>query len=182
MPTDTIFGIVGTALDEKTVERIYAVRGRNPNKPLIVLISSLDELKQFDVDITDDVKETLESVWPGEVTVILPIQENALLKWKYLHRDTGKIAFRLPRKEDLLQILKETGPLTAPSANLEGFPPAKNISEAKEYFKDMVDFYMEGESGGEISSTIIEYDGKDFTLIREGAVSADLLRSKKVLK
>ena len=49
LPTDTIYGLVGRALDKKTVERIYKVRKRNPKKPLIILISSLSDLKLFGV-------------------------------------------------------------------------------------------------------------------------------------
>ncbi|NMB92179.1 MAG: Sua5/YciO/YrdC/YwlC family protein, partial [Parcubacteria group bacterium] len=55
------------------------------------------------------------------------------------------LAFRLPADKNLRKLLEKTGPLVAPSANLEGLPPAKNIIEAKRYFEDLPDLYIDGQ-------------------------------------
>ena len=67
----------------------------------------------------------------------------------YLHRGTRSLAFRVPEKEDLRELLKSTGPLVAPSANPEGLPQSQNIQEARGYFGYTVDYYVDG---GEITS------------------------------
>lgn len=177
--TDTIYGLVGSALNKKTVARIYKIRKRNNKKPLIVLISSIEDLKQF--GLNDLPRATLRKLWPGKVSVILPCDKLSLSQFRYLHRGTGKIAFRIPNNKTLLAVLDKTGPLVAPSANLEGKPPAKNIKEAKKYFKDMVDFYESGKSRNSEASTVIEWQKNTFSLIREGAVSLNRLKKLKLI-
>lgn len=165
MPTDTIFGLVGSALKPETVERIYKVRGRDPKKPLIVLIYSLEDLRRFGVVLSQNQKDFLKKVWPGKVSVIL---SRAGKNFTYIHRGTNSIAFRMPKKKNLLNILRKTGPLAAPSANPEGLPPARNIKEAKKYFGEQVDFYLGGKVSGQ-SSTLIRLNGGFIEIVREGA-------------
>lgn len=144
MPTDTLYGIVGRAEDEETVNRIYTIRKRNPEKPCIILIGDMGELEKFSITLSEEEKNTLKKYWgPGSdpTSIILDCEAE---KFAYLHRGTKTLAFRVPAQEDLQKLLKETGPLIAPSANLESFPPAKNITEAKEYFGNLVDLFIEG--------------------------------------
>jgi L-threonylcarbamoyladenylate synthase len=63
--------------------------------------------------------------------------------FEYLHRGKKSLAFRLPHNKDLIDILKISGPIVAPSANIEGAKPAENIKEAKSYFGDKIDFYLD---------------------------------------
>ena len=139
IPTDTIYGICGSAFNKKTVEKIYKLRKRNPNKPFIILISDIDNLKKFGVKLSDYQKKFLAKAWPGKVSVILKCH---FKKIAYLHRGIKTIAFRMPKNKELIKILKISGPLVAPSANFEGHKPAKNIKEAKKYFRDKV-FYLD---------------------------------------
>jgi L-threonylcarbamoyladenylate synthase len=97
--------------------------------------------------------QILKKVWPGKVSVILPCINN---EFKYLHRGSKSLAFRLPNKKSLIEILKKTGPLVAPSANPQGLEPAKNIKEAKDYFNNKVDFYMAGGTLKSKPSTILK--------------------------
>jgi L-threonylcarbamoyladenylate synthase len=137
LPTDTIYGVVGSAFSKKAVERIYKLRKRNLKKPMIILIGSFADLDLFDVKVTLKTKKLLQRLWPGKVSAILPCTEK---KFSYLHRGTNTLAFRFPKKNDLVRLLRKTGPLVAPSANPEGFSPAKTIQEAKKYFGNEVDF------------------------------------------
>ena len=101
MPTDTIYGIIGRALNEKTVERIYTIRKRMPSKPMIILISSFDDLKLFDVYPNTKTETKLNEIWPGKVSVVLPLENNfAQEKFYYLHRGTNTLAFRLPANNE----------------------------------------------------------------------------------
>lgn len=141
IPTDTIYGIVGSALKIKTVERIYRLRKRNRKKPMIILISSIANLKCFGINVDSKTKKILKRFWPGKVSIVLPCPSK---KFAYLHRGTKTLAFRPPAKESLRAFLRKTGPLVAPSANPEGRPLAKTIREAKRYFGEKVDFYIDG--------------------------------------
>lgn len=140
MPTDTIYGMVGKALEKNTVERIYSIKKRNPEKPCIILIGDIKELKKFGIILSKERKKILEEYWsaspslggPGPVSVVL-----------------DDFAFRLPFPKPLRNLLLKTEPLIAPSANPEALPPAKNIEEAKKYFGDSVDLYIDG---GEIEA------------------------------
>ena len=141
MPTDTLYGIVASAFDHEAIERVYRVKDRMPVKPPIILISSIDDLTLFGVTATEPEMKVLSEVWPGPVSVVLSCDDEA---FEYLHRGARSLAFRLPDKRDLRDFLADSGPLIAPSANLEGHPPATTIEEAKKYFGDRVDFYIDG--------------------------------------
>lgn len=146
IPTDTIYGIVANAFSKSAVKKIYKLRKRNPKKPMIILICSLSDLKKFDIQPTLAMKKHIEKLWPGKVSIIFPC---ASKKFSYLHRGTKALALRLPAQKWLQNLLKKMGPLVAPSANIEGMPPARTISKAQSYFGNRVDFYLDG---GRVSS------------------------------
>lgn len=160
IPTDTIYGLVGLANNQATVERIYQTKGRNPDKACIILINKPEDLNLFGVTIDNQTKIILNQLWPGAVSVILPCPHE---KFTYLHRNTKNLAFRLPVEPDLQKLLAITGPLIAPSANPENNPPATSITEARKYFGTRVDHYAN------TSKTLV---GEPSTLvaIKEGQV------------
>ncbi len=165
LPTDTIYGLVGSALRPEAVARIYRVRRRDSRKPLIILISSVNDISGFGIRISPRNKRIMEKIWPGKISAILPIKGG---KFSYLHRGIKSLAFRLPDKKSLLEILRKTGPLVAPSANPAGLPPAENIKEAREYFGGGVDFYSSGK-GLSGQSTILDLSGRKPAVLREGS-------------
>jgi L-threonylcarbamoyladenylate synthase len=134
IPTDTIYGIVCSAMNKKSVEKLYKIRKRDLMKPMIVLISSIKDLSLFDIKID---KKITDKYWPGKTSIIVPVT-----KFNYLHRNKKSLAFRLPDNKDLIKVLKISGPIVAPSANIEGHEPAQTIEEAYAYFQDKVDFYV----------------------------------------
>ena len=155
MPTDTIYGLVGSAFSISAVERIYQIKNRDEGKPLIVLIASIKDLERFGAKINKKQSKILKKFWPGKISIILSCKS---LKFKYLHKGTKSIAFRLPAKKSLIEILKKTGPLVAPSANPESLKPAENIKQAKKYFTNVVDFYLSVGILKNESSTLIKVD------------------------
>ena len=163
LPTDTIYGLVGSALSPKTVERIYHLRKRNPKKPMIILIGSINDLAKFKIAIDQKTKRMLNRFWPGKVSIILPCLSR---KFEYLHRGTKTLAFRIPA-DDLRKLLSKTGPLVAPSANPEAKKPAETIKEAKKYFgsvrrlrpeENKVDFYHDAGNLKSKPSTVISIE------------------------
>ncbi len=170
MPTDTIYGVVGRAENEKVVNRVYAIRQRSPQKPCIILIGDIGELQKFSVALSEKQKIELSKYWsfdfaqdyqsfkPGPVSVVLDCLNNSL---EYLHRGTQTLAFRIPGPQALRNLLLKTGPLIAPSANKENYPPNYNIASAKKHFGDLVDLYVDvGEERGKASRLIrLHHDG-----------------------
>jgi len=141
MPSDTIYGIVGSALNYLTVKRIYKIKKRTPAKPCIILIGKKSELKRFGINLTGAQEKEIKNFWLKPVSIIFDCPSK---KFSYLHRGTKTLAFRLPRSKKLRALLIETGPLIAPSANPEGMPPARNIKEAENYFGNFVDLFIDG--------------------------------------
>ncbi len=173
MPTDTIYGIVGNALNEEVVKRIYNIKKRDLEKSCIVLIGDISELKRFSITLLEKQTTSLtpqekiiKKFWPGPVSIILtcsqsqdPDQSQGQTFGTSLRSDLGiaslifnkkdnSIAFRVPDNLDLRKFLLKTGPLVALSANPQNLNPAKNIIEAKKYFAkenlDLIDFYLDG--------------------------------------
>jgi L-threonylcarbamoyladenylate synthase len=166
LPTDTLYGLVASATNEAAVRRVYKLKNRALSKPCIVLISALGDLKQFGIELTEDRKEILKQYWPGPTSIALSCGPDVS---EYLHGGTGSLAFRLPKDDRLTAVLRESGPLIAPSANPEGMAPATSIEEARAYFRDSVDFYKDGgELVGE-PSTLISLDEHDqVAVLRKG--------------
>lgn len=159
LPTDTIYGLVGSALNKETVERIYTLKKRDNKKAFVILIGDIKDLDLFSVKKSDKLKD----YWPGKVSIILSCLND---KFTYLHRGLNSLAFRLPEKESLRKLLKETGPLVAPSCNPEGMNPASSIKEVKTYFP-FLDFYIdEGEIKGK-PSKLIKIENNKVTILRD---------------
>lgn len=171
IPTDTIYGIVGSALIPKTVERIYKLKKRDTGKPFIILISSSEDLKIFNISISVKIEQFLKKIWPGKVSVILDLPEKNNLK--YLHRGTNSLSFRLPDNPSLIKLLKISGPLVSPSANLEGEKESESIDQAKKYFGGNVDFYIDGGKIKSKPSTLIKIKNNEITILRKGAVEIE---------
>ena len=165
IPTDTIYGICTSAFWQKSVEKIYRLKRRNPQKPCLILISNFSDLKKFGVRLSPEQKKILNEIWPGKISAILPCFSQ---KFSYLHRGTKTLAFRLPKQKLILNILEISGPLLAPSCNWEGEEPAKNIREARRYFKEKV-FYLDRGNLTSRPSTIIDLTRKKMTIVRKGA-------------
>ncbi|MDD3662371.1 MAG: L-threonylcarbamoyladenylate synthase [Candidatus Pacebacteria bacterium] len=164
IPTDTLYGLVGSAFSKKAISKIYRIKERDLNKPLIVLINSFDDLGLFGVKVEEKTTKLLEKIWPRKVSVILPCN---LKKFEFIHRGTNSIAFRMIDKsnKDLFNLIKKVGPIVAPSANKESLPPAETIKEAKDYFIDEVDFYIDDGVKKSKASTLITFkDNKKIVL------------------
>lgn len=193
IPTDTIYGIVASALSKKAVARAYRILERNPKKPFIILISSIRDLTLFNVKPDSETRDMLEKIWPRKVSVILPCPSK---KFQYLHRGIQTLAFRVPKKPSLVRFLNETGPLISTSANPEGKKPATTIAEAKSYFgnnidpvrktkglmpeknsgkllksrlSNGVDFYLSNGKMKSLPSTLVEIKNGKLRVVRKGA-------------
>lgn len=167
IPTDTLYGIVSSALDKKAVKKVYLLKKRNPKKPPIILISSLKDLIHFSIKLDKNISDFLKKIWPDKISVVLPCKNK---KFSYLAKEKKSLAFRIPQNTQLLKLLKKTGPLIAPSANWEGNPPAENIKEAKKYFGEEVDFYIDNGVLKSLPSTLISIKNGKIKIERQGGI------------
>ena len=163
MPSDTVYGIFARALNKPSVERIYSIKKRDLNKPFIVLISDIKELELFGIKLADYQLKVVNKYWPGPLSVIFDCNKS---EFEYLHRGQNSLAFRFPKDKRLVDILKQTGPLVAPSANSQGAKPAESIEEAREYFGEKVNFYEEGKFKESKPSTLIKIVGDRVEILR----------------
>ena len=134
--TDTLYGLVARAADPAAVRRVYELKRRRPDKHLIVLIN--DRAQVFD-PFPPAATELADDFWPGRVTIIAPAPHAPA----HLLKSSNTIGYRLPAVAGLRELVALAGPLVAPSANLEGQPPAADIAAARDYFGDQVDMYVD---------------------------------------
>jgi L-threonylcarbamoyladenylate synthase len=131
-PTDTVYGLICDATNEKAVERIFEIKQREKEKPLGVFVKDMAEVKKI-AAINDNQKGFLKDNWPGAVTVILQAKKSAL---SGLITQKGTMGLRIPDYRLLALILKEfKGPIAQTSANISGRPATTKIKEVLEQFE-----------------------------------------------
>ena len=172
LPTDTLYGISCSAFEQDAVEALYAARQRQGTKPCIILISSLEDLSLFSIRLPKHLEKFLQNVWPNPLTVILECPKEELY---YLHRGKNSLAFRIPKHDLLQKILKQTGPILAPSANIEGEAPAETVQQAFDYFQNDVALYVDAGTLQSPPSTIIQMVDNTFRVERMGAFQINSL-------
>ncbi len=173
LPTDTLYGLIGKADSKKAVEKIYEIKGRNESKPFIVLINSYKQFKDFKIILNDKQEEFLKKVWPGQVSVILPC---LFKEFEYIHRGTHSIAFRMigKRNRNLYKLINSVGPLVAPSVNPEGKEPAISIKQAKKYFGNNIDLYINaGVKMSEPSTLVKQESNGSWNILRQGKIKVN---------
>lgn len=163
MPTDTVYGLVARAQDHKAVTRMYALKNRE-RKPGTIIAASTEQL--ITLGVAQINIDKVSRWWPNPLSAVLDMEGN-----HYLHQGVGDIAMRVVKDPAIKALLEETGPLITSSANLPGQPESKTISQAYKYFKDAVDFYVDGGIIADtIPSTIIRPDTTGITILRQGSV------------
>jgi L-threonylcarbamoyladenylate synthase len=165
LATDTLYGLVGTALFPDVVNRIYQLKRRNVHKPLIILVSDVEQMKYFGVELSKDILRAVRTYWPGRYSIVFKTSQPD--RFDYLTRGTGTLCFRMPDRADLFELIDLAGPIVAPSANPEGQPPAKTIAEARIYFGEQVDFYCDAGLIDREPSIVVEYNNGEMKVLRD---------------
>ncbi len=167
IPTDTVYGLAAKAADKQAVSRLYALKERD-SKPGTVIAASIEQL--VELGLKRRYLTAVSEYWPGPLSVIIPCGAEL----DYLHLGKAGLAVRLPDDKDLQALLEAVGPLLTSSANAPGKQTANTVDEAKAYFEDKVDFYIDG---GDLSnhqpSTIIRVVDDAIEVIRPGAFKID---------
>lgn len=162
-PTDTVYGILANVFNADAVFRIYKIKGREKDKPFLILLENEKDLKLFsDMPIPEIVKKNI----PGELTFIMPLAKNLKYNFDFLK---STVAIRIPKDDYMRLILKETPPIVAPSANLSGEGVIYDGDKIAEIFKDKVDLIVNaGLIEKKLPSTL--YDSINKKILRQGEV------------
>jgi L-threonylcarbamoyladenylate synthase len=130
-PTDTIYGLGCDATNQKSINKIYKIKKRPKNKPLIILINGFPMLKKYFI-IDSDKLCLLKQIWPGPFTAILNARNNLPDNLKSIDKSIG---VRFPKNNFLIQLINKINrPLVSTSLNLSNRPNLKNLNQIDEYF------------------------------------------------
>ena len=156
--TDTVYGIVCRAQDPESVEKIYDIKKRDLNKPPVIIISNLEQIKELGIVLNANLELVIKQYWPGCNSLIFELKDpNFQKKFEYLHRGTNSFAIRLPEyssNSELLDLINQTGPLATSSANLQGEPTITQISDLKIEITEQVNFIIDSDMCNSQSSNI----------------------------
>lgn len=171
IPTETVYGLAARIDRPSVIENVFTLKNRPRENPLIVHLSSKDELPHFS---DEEVEEKLLEYWPGPLTLILKAKNLP----EIITAGLTTAAFRVPNHPLTLAILKETGPLVAPSANISGYPSATSYEHVENDFGVNFPVVDGGRCKRGLESTIIaKKDGK-WRILRLGSLSAEELEKR----
>jgi L-threonylcarbamoyladenylate synthase len=180
-PTETVYGLGADAINEKAVARIYGVKGRPTDHPLIVHISSINNLDKWARDIPEYAIKLARAFWPGPMTLVLP---RTALAEDFITGGQNSVGIRVPAHTVALALLKEfeaQGGLgvAAPSANRFGkVSPTTSAAVALELDKNLsnTDKILDGGASTiGVESTIIDCTNLQPLILRPGAVSTEMI-------
>ncbi len=170
-PTETVYGLGAHAFIPKAVARIFEVKKRPLSDPLIVHIHSFDELKLLVRRIDERVKKLAKAFWPGPLTMVLPKSERVP---EIVTAGLDTVAVRMPSHPVARRLIKEAGPIAAPSANPFSRVSPTKAEHVEEYFGDKIDLIIDGgkcEVG--VESTIIDLSEERPVILRLGGVPVE---------
>jgi len=170
-PTDTVTGIGCRAGDASAVRRIFALKGREKGKPLILFVSSIAQAEKYTGRLPERVRRLLRELWPGPFTAILPVSKK-MVPGVGIRKTVG---IRIPGHAVPLSLLKSLGePMATTSANLAGQPPDIDAEKAGAGWVGRVSV-IAGRSGN-VPSTVADLTRWPPVVLRAGAVSEGKLR------
>ena len=175
-PTDTFYGLGADPFNPDALSKIFRIKLRPADKPLLVLIHSLDQLADLTQEATDNARTLVENFWPGPLTLIFkaaPGLPDALTA------GTGTIGIRLPDHPFTHKILETLDrPLTAPSANISNAEELNTAQQVESTLGEKLDLIVDGgPAPGGKPSTVLDTTTEPPTLLREGALSRSDLES-----
>ena len=172
-PTETVYGLGANAFDQNAMAKIFKAKGRPGDNPLIVHISSLEQVKDIAVDIPDKFYELAERFMPGPLTIILKKSD----KIPYVVTAGGDtVGIRMPKNEWARALIANSKPLAAPSANRSKHISPTTAQHVYEDLQGQVELILDdGPCGVGIESTVLDLTCDTPTILRPGAITAEML-------
>ena len=177
LPTETVYGLAGNALDEGAVEKIFSTKNRPRYNPLIVHIKSAEYLPEVAREIPEKARQLAEAFWPGPLTLVLKKQAR-IPDTVTSGKDT--VAVRVPDHPLTLDLLAQLEfPLAAPSANPFGSISPTTPAHVERYFGDELKVILDGgDCRKGIESTIVGFEKGEPVVFRMGSLSLEAIREK----
>lgn len=180
-PTETVYGLGANALNKEAIEKIYKIKGRPSDNPLIVHIASVDQIDNLiDLNNSEIDKNLLINrinkaikFWPGPISFILPSNKKVIPEMTRGGLET--VALRFPDHK-IAQILieKSSFPIAAPSANISGKPSCTNAEDVFSDFNGKINFIVDGgDSVYGIESTVLDLSSEIPTILRPGFITLE---------
>jgi L-threonylcarbamoyladenylate synthase len=168
--TDTFYGLGADPFNRDAVQRIKNLKGREGDKPILVVISDREQVGRFISELSPAFDLLARRFWPGTLTLIGKAAPGVP---EEITAGTETIGVRLPG-DDAVRMLVHAcgGALTATSANASDREPAKTAEEVRNYFSDAVDLIVDGgDAKVDQPSTVVDARDVEARLIREGVIS-----------
>ncbi len=175
IPTETVYGLAANALDAKAVKKIFIAKGRPQDNPLIVHVSSMEEIEPLVEKIDPRAYALAEKYWPGPLTVIM--KKSSLIPDEVC-AGLDTVAIRMPSHPTARAIIRQSGlPLAAPSANASGKPSPTKAAHVTEDLEGRIDAIIDGgECAVGVESTVVTLATNPPALLRPGGITPDQLR------
>jgi L-threonylcarbamoyladenylate synthase len=169
-PTDTFYGLGADPRNGAAVKKLFLIKGRCADQPILLLIPDQTVVKEWAEEITLQAERLMEKFWPGPLTLVFKAKKEVLQE---LTAGTGAIGLRLPGNALTRQLLAYLGSaLTGTSANISGGRGIETAEEAMETFGDRVDLVLDGgRTPGGKPSTVVDVSTDLPRVIREGAAT-----------
>jgi L-threonylcarbamoyladenylate synthase len=173
--TDTFYGLGADPFNREALRQIYALKGREAGKPILVVLSDRAEAERFVLGRTELFEAVSQKHWPGALTLIVKARQEVP---EEITGGSGTVGLRLPADESVREFVRSCGgALTATSANPSGQGPARTAAEVESYFPQLLDLIVDGGAAQSLApSTVLDTSGEKPRLIREGALSIRQLR------
>ena len=179
-PTDTVYGIMADAMDEDAIKKVYDIKKRGYNKPLIILVDSFEMLSQYTEEISEMERKLMDRFWPGLVTFIL--KKNDKIS-DLITAGNDTVGVRIPDNKDLLEIIRRLNrPVVSTSANITETPVITSIEMLEKEIIDNIDYIEDGGYLDNQSSTIVKIDDNKLVILREGKITDEIRNYYEVIK
>jgi len=168
-PTETLYALGADVGNPAALQRLVGLKVRQAGKPIAVLVSDVEMVRGLVTDIPPQAEALMHEFWPGPLTLVLRARADVS---PVLTGESAGIGVRLSSHPVATALVRALGrAITAPSANPAGMSPPTLLAQAKAYFNDRVDYYLDGgHLRGEPASTVVDVrDG--WHVVRAGAVA-----------
>ncbi|MAI84513.1 MAG: threonylcarbamoyl-AMP synthase [Rickettsiales bacterium] len=179
--TETVYGLVGDSSNSESINKIYKLKKRPTNNPLIIHVNSIEMAKKIS-HFNRDAVTLAKCFWPGPLTLILNVKKNKLVCSKAI-ANLRTIAVRMPQKKIFLEIIKRFNkPLAAPSANMSGYISPTKAEHVNDSFKNNLGVIIDsGKCKYGLESTIVNLAKKPYKIERIGIIDEHNIFSKTKL-
>lgn len=176
-PTETVYGLGANALDPSAVSKIFEIKGRPSDNPLIIHIADMKTLRTLVSQIPSRANLIIKKFWPGPVTLVL---KKSKIVPKITTGGLNTVAVRMPRNNVALALIRKSAlPIAAPSANISGRPSPTTATHVKDDLDGKIKLILDGGSTKiGIESTVIDMTQPTPMILRPGGISKESIENE----